>query len=301
MQDRADLYAVVMSVELRQLRCLVAIADLGTFTDAGIELHMSQAAVSRQIAALEAELQVRLLRRTTRQVSPTPVGARVIARARKILGEVADLERVRDTDRHELRLGFAWSALGRHTTTLQKRWLAEHPDTPLVFVQANSLTAGLSEGTAEIAVVRRPLDDHRFELALIGTEARYAAAAEDDPWARRRFLRLADFAGRTVSLDARTGTTTTDLWSPATMPAEFRESRSVDEWLTQIAAGQAVGMTSEATMAQYPRPGVVFRPVRDVPPLPVWLAWWRDDPPALRAELVQLARTIYAVAPVARP
>jgi len=31
--------------------------------------------------------------------------------------------------------------------------------------------------------------------------------------------------------------------------------------------------------AQHPRPGVVYRPVRDAPPVPVWLAWWADSPP----------------------
>jgi ribose 5-phosphate isomerase len=52
--------------------------------------------------------------------------------------------------------------------------------------------------------------------------------------------------------------------------------------------------TSEATAAQYPRPGVVYRPVRDARPMPVWLAWWRDDPPALRSALVRLACDLYS-------
>lgn len=64
-----------MSVELRQLRCLVAIVETGTFTDAAIELGISQAAVSRTLASLEAELGVRLLRRTTREVALTAAGA----------------------------------------------------------------------------------------------------------------------------------------------------------------------------------------------------------------------------------
>ena len=277
-----------MSIGLRQLRCLVAIADQGTFTDAGIELGVSQAAVSRMIASLEAELDVRLLRRTTRHVAPTAVGARVIIRARRILAEVAALERVVEEGQDELRLGYAWSALGRHTTTLQRTWAREHPLHPLVLVLSNTLTAGLAEGMADIAVVRLPLDD-RFETALIASEARYAAVAADDAWARRRFVRLADFAGRTVAMDARTGTTTMDLWEPGAGPASVRGTRALDEWLNVIAAGQAVGMTSVATVEQYPRPGIVYRPVRDAPPVPVWLAWWRDDPPPLHKTLVRLA------------
>jgi DNA-binding transcriptional LysR family regulator len=282
-----------MNVQVRQLRALVAVADEGTFTDAAIALGVSQAAVSRTIAVLEADLGVRLLRRTTRQVSPTALGARVIVRARRVLAEVAELERVVDGGVGELRVGYAWSALGRHTSNLQRRWAQAHPGVPLVFVQSNTPSAGLADGTAEIAVVRRPLVDDRFSTALIGTERRYAAVAVDDPWARRRFVRLADFAERTLGFDARTGTTTVDMWEPGAGPGVLRDTHSVDEWLTLIAAGQAVGMTSEATVAQYPRPGVVYRPVRDAPAVAVWLAWWRDEPPAHHAALVRLARESY--------
>jgi DNA-binding transcriptional LysR family regulator len=282
-----------MNVQLRQLRALVAVADEGTFTDAAISLGISQAAVSRTIAGLETDLGVRLLRRTTRQAAATAVGMRVITRARRILAEVDELERLVDESSGELRVGFAWSALGRHTVTVQRRWAQAHPSVALAFVQSNTPTAGLTDGTATIAVVRLPPDEARFTTAMVGTERRFAAMAADDRWARRRLVRLSDFAGRTVAVDARTGTTTMDIWEPGSGPAGVRDTHSVDEWLTVIAAGQAVGMTSEATVAQYPRPGVVYRPVRDAPPVPVWLAWWRDDPPVHRAALVRLVRDAY--------
>jgi DNA-binding transcriptional LysR family regulator len=285
-----------MNVQLRQLRALVAVADEGTFTDAAIALGISQAAVSRTVAALEAEMGARLVRRTTRQATPTALGARVIARARRVLAEMAELQRMVDDHGGELRVGYSWSALGRHTLTVQRRWAATRPDVPLVFVQSYTPTAGLSDGSAAVAVLRRPVVDNRFDTALVGTERRYAAMAADDPWARRRFVRLGDFAGRVIGLDARTGTTTLDLWPPGSGPAEVRQTHSVDEWLMLIAAGQVVGMTSEATVAQYPRPGLVYRPVRDVEPVNVWLGWWRDDPPAHLPALVRLITDTYAVA-----
>ena len=108
-----------MNVQLRQLRALVAVADEGTFTDAALALGVSQAAVSRTIAALEAELGVRLGRRTTRQAAPTTVGVRVIARARRILAEVDELERLVDETSGELRVGFA-----HHESRLLARQLA---------------------------------------------------------------------------------------------------------------------------------------------------------------------------------
>ena len=282
-----------MAVELRQLRALVTVVDEGTFTDAAIVLRTSQASVSRSVAALERELGARLLQRTSRGVAPTVAGARMIGHARRVLDEISALQReVADTS-GELRIGFAWSALGRHTTALQRRWSAEHPGSTLVFVQANTSTAGLVEGAADIAVTRRPLNDRRFDTALIGVEPRYAAVASDHPLARRRSVAMSDFAGTTVGIDSRTGTTTQDLWPPEAAPAATRDTHGVDEWLTLIAAGQAIGITSEATARQYPRPGITYRPVRDAQPVPVWLAWWRDNKPAHTAALVHLASELY--------
>ncbi|GAA1031055.1 LysR family transcriptional regulator [Virgisporangium ochraceum] len=280
-----------MDLELRHLRTLVAVVDEGTFTDAADRLRVSQATVSRTIATLEAALGVRLLQRTTRHVSLTGTGALVLAHARRVLDEVALLRRI--ADRAELRVGYAWAALGRHTRRVQKRWAAAHPRTPLVFVQSGTPTAGLAEGAADVAVVRRPLDDVRFDTALVGAERRMAAVATDGPLGRRRTLRLADLAPYTIAIDERTGTTTLDLWHPGPTPTTVRTTRGVDEWLTLIAAGQAVGVTPEATAHQNPRPGVAYRPLRGAPAVPVRLAWWRDDVPHHLADLLTMAGEAY--------
>jgi DNA-binding transcriptional LysR family regulator len=282
-----------MDVELRHLRALVAVVDAGTFTEAANALGVSQAAVSRAVATLEAALGARLLQRTTRHVALTATGTQVLARARSVLAEVAALHRVAQRSPAELRVGYAWAALGRHTRRLQKAWAARHPRMPLVFAQSATTSAGLAEGVADVAVIRRPLRDRRFETAQVGVEARYAAVATDNRLARRRTVRLGDLARYTVAIDDRTGTTTPDIWPPGEAPTATRTTHGVDEWLTLIAAGQAVGLTSEATANQNPRPGVAYRPVRDAPPLPVWLAWWRDDPPPHLIDLLALVRETY--------
>ena len=53
-------------------------------------------------------------------------------------------------------------------------------------------------------------------------------------------------------------------------------------------------MTSVATTHQHRRPGVVYRRVRDAPPVQVLLAWWREDPPPGAAALVTTVRDAYA-------
>ncbi|MFG2275923.1 LysR family transcriptional regulator [Streptomyces sp. WAC 01325] len=281
-----------MDVELRQLRCLVAIVDEGTFTDAAIALGVSQAAVSRSLASLERALGVRLLRRTSREVTPTGTGLRVLAHARRVLGEVDGLVREATSGHARLRMGYAWAALGRHTPAFQRRWAAAHPGTDLQLVRANSSTAGLAEGACDLSVVRRPVDDRRFESAIVGLERRLCAVAADDPLARRRSVRLADLSGRTLVVDRRTGTTTTDLWPPDSRPA-IEETHDVDDWLTVISTGRCIGMTAEATAHQYPRPGVVYRPVRDAEPIAVRLAWWRDDPHPAAQAAIELLTALY--------
>lgn len=281
-----------MDVELRQLRCLVAIVDEGTFTDAALALGVSQAAVSRTLASLERSLGVRLLRRTSREVTPTGAGVRVVAHARRVLAEVDDLVREATSGHAHLRIGYAWAALGRHTLPFQRRWGRERPETDLHLVRVNSPTAGLAEGACDLAVVRRELDDRRFESAIVGLERRLCAMAADDPLARRRSVRMADLAGRTLLVDRRTGTTTPDLWPAEARPAT-EETHDVDDWLTVIATGRCVGMTAESTANQYPRPGVVYRPVRDGEPIAVRLAWWRDDPHPATQAVMELLTTLY--------
>lgn len=289
-----ELYAECMNgVELRHLRALVAVTECGSFTQAASELQMSQAAVSRAVASLEQHLGQRLLQRTTRHLVLTSSGSRVVVRARRILDEVADLEQAAAETPSQLRLGYAWAALGKHTTRLQRRWAADHPEVDLVLVHSATPSAGLTDGTSDVAVLRRPLQERRYETALVGVEARYIAMATDHPLARRRTVRLADVTRFPIALDDKTGTTTLDLWPAGHAPTDSRPTHGVDEWLTLIATGQAVGITSEATAHQNPRPGVAYRALVDAEPITVSLAWWRDDPPPHLHELLALTRENY--------
>jgi DNA-binding transcriptional LysR family regulator len=287
-----------MDVELRHLRCLVAIVEAGGFTGAAAELGVTQPAVSRTLAALEDVLGVRLLRRTSREVVLTAAGERVLAHSRRVLAEVEELAREARSGRTRLRIGHAWAAIGEHTVEFQRRWAAQHPDVTLHVVRTNSPTGGLAEGACDVAVVRTPSDAHlpdpgRFDSAVVGLESRFCALATADPLARRRQqLRLADLADRVVAVDPRTGTTTADLWPPDRRP-RTEDTHDVDDWLAVIATGRCVGVTAESTLAQYRRQGVVFRRLRGAPPVPVRLVWWRADPHPATPDVVGLLAELY--------
>ena len=283
---------MIMDLELRQLRCLVAIIDTGSFTDAAGDLGISQAAVSRTLQSLERVLGIRLLHRTSHSITPTTAGVQVLARARQLLAEADNLVREATTGHTRLRIGHAWSALGRHTPEFQRRWAARYPEIELQLVRANSATGGLAEGLCDLAVVRTPPDERRFASAVVGQERRYCALADDDPWVRRRSIRLEEVGQRTVVLDRRTGSTSTGLWPPGTEPA-VEHTQDIDDWLAVIATGRCVGITPESTVTQYRRQGIVFRPLRDADPVAVWCIWRRQDPHPATHAAVALASELY--------
>ncbi|WP_306319134.1 MULTISPECIES: LysR family transcriptional regulator [unclassified Streptomyces] len=277
-------------LELRHLRCLLAIVDTGGFTDAAIQLGVSQASVSRTLHALETVLDVRLLHRTSRSVTPTTVGVRVVHRARQLLSEAENLVREATTGHSRLRIGHAWGAFGRHTTEFQRRWHERHPDVELLLVRHNSPTGGLAEAVCDLAVVRHRADlRRRYASAVVGHEPRYVVMATDDPWARRRRIPLADIRERTVAVDRRTGTTTADLW-PGDPHGAIEYTADVDDWLAAIATGRCVGVTPQATLAQYRREGVVYRPVSGADPVPVRVIWDEREPhPSTHAAIALLS------------
>jgi DNA-binding transcriptional LysR family regulator len=282
-----------MSIELRELRCFVAIVERGSFTDAAIELRMSQAAVSRNLASLERKLGIRLLGRTTRRLELTAGGERALRQARRVLSGVDELERGAKSENSVVRIGYAWSALGRHTVPFQRRWAAAHPDIELELARSNTATAGLADGTAQLAILRRPPPTDDYDLVLIGLEKRVCAMAADDPWAKRRSVTLAEIAQRTVAIDAATGTTTLALWPESAPPRAIARTSDVEDWLTMISGGRAVGVSAESTGDQYRRAGIVYRPVRDASPIPVYVAWSRAEPPRDRDAVVELLIDLY--------
>ncbi|MGA8046208.1 MAG: LysR family transcriptional regulator [Dermatophilaceae bacterium] len=284
-----------MDWNLRELRYFVTALDVGSFTDAARELHVSQAAVSRTIASLERTVGDRVLRRIPRGCEPTATGQQILPHARRVLSEADRFSDFLRSRQSTLRLGYAWAGLGRHTAALQRTWARDHPDIELELVKRNTPTAGLVEGACDVAVLRRTVEDSRLESVVVGLERRVVAFASDDPqWARRRRLSMAELAERTILIDSRTGSTTGEMWAGLPARPTFVESSDVDQWLDAIAAGKAVGTTAEATGHHHVRPGVSYRPVKDGPRIPVRLVWWRDDRPRGLVELVDVVTRLYA-------
>ncbi|MCO5995860.1 LysR family transcriptional regulator [Actinoallomurus rhizosphaericola] len=279
-----------MNVELRHLRALAAIGDEGTITGAAAVLHISQPALSRTLEQLESRLGVRLVDRTTRSLALTEAGRRLYERAHRILHQLEDALTEAATGTRPLRIGFPWAALGARTVPLLRGWREEHPGTPLEVHRCDDPEAALRRGEIDAALLRTaPVPDAGLEVRSLYRERRLAAVPEDDPLARHPSVRLTDLADRAVVLCA-TAATTTGLWPEGRRPRTF-EVANVDEWLTVIATGDAIGVTAEATAHSHPHPGVRYLPLSDAPPVVVRLAWPRTPAhPATLALLDHLRR-----------
>lgn len=265
-------------MELRHLRAFLAIAEEGGITRAAARQHIGQPAMSRTLRALEEHLGVRLIDRSTHHLRLTDAGQAFRVRA---AAAVAAVDAALDPGRTEvwpLRVGHTWSALGRHTSTVLRRWQQAHPRTPLELLRIDDGTAGLARGLVDAALLRGPLSIPGVSSALLSYELRVAAVPADSDLSARADLVLADLTEHTVVLNTVSGTTTPQLWPDAARPSATWEVANTDDWLAAIAAGRGVGVSSMATAEMHPYPGVAYRPLADAPALPLHLVW--SEPPA---------------------
>jgi DNA-binding transcriptional LysR family regulator len=81
----SNLRASIKKMKLSQIQALVAVAEQGSFSEAALELDLSQPAISHAIATLEEELGVILFARGRRGAILTPAGEKIVAHARQML------------------------------------------------------------------------------------------------------------------------------------------------------------------------------------------------------------------------
>ena len=181
-------------MDLRQLRYLDAVARRRSFTQAALELHVAQSALSQQVAKLERELGVELLRRTTRRVETTEAGELVLARGRVALAEVdaiaADLDALRGLVRGRLRLGGVPPVSGLHPARLIADFGRRHPGVDITIREevAAQLIGELDAG--ELDLVLALVDPADTPPGIGGQrlllEDLVLISAPDHPLARRR-------------------------------------------------------------------------------------------------------------------
>ncbi len=177
---------------IRQLEYLVTVADLGSFTQAATELHVSQPTLSSQIAVLEREVGASLLDRFPRSTRLTPAGRALMPHARAALAEVRrSLSAARQAvglEVGELNVAAIYSAsLGLLPMPL-RRWRQAHAGVLLrlhEYRHGDELSAAMRNGEADVAIGPTP-PEWPGDLLPLGDEELVIVVAGDDPLAKRR-------------------------------------------------------------------------------------------------------------------
>lgn len=186
-------------MDVRQLSTLLAVVDHGGFTAAARSLHTVQSNVSAHISRLEQELGARLVDRTTGR--PTPEGAVVVERARRIQAELAALT----ADVHSVRAEVTGTTrIGLIGTTA--RWLVppllgamadRHPHVQVEVHDATtaSLLLKLESGAVDLAVLTTPTNDPDVVTESLFTEDRILATPAGHALFGKEQVTLADLNG----------------------------------------------------------------------------------------------------------
>jgi len=193
-------------MNLRDLRYLIALADLRHFGRAAEACHVSQPTLSTQVRKLEDELGVALVERSPRQVMLTPVGREIVDRARRVLAEVEQMRelarRTADPEAGTVRLGI-FPTLGPYLLPHVVPGLrTRFPRLELLLVEEKTeqLLAMLRDGRLDAAVLALPLHDEGLECEFLFEEPFLLAVPEAHPLARRDSLALADLADQRLLL-----------------------------------------------------------------------------------------------------
>lgn len=195
-----------MTITLKQLRYLVAVAESLHFRKAAAACHVSQPALTTQIQELEDRLGVRLIERSRRKVLLTPIGEEIVARAKALLQDVEQIEDLARGRREPLvgplRLGVI-PTLGPY---LLPRVLpavrTAYPDLQLYLRedQTDRLLDRLRLGQLDLLLLALPVNEAEVEAMPLFDEPFVLAAPPEHRLAKKKKLVEGDLAGEGVLL-----------------------------------------------------------------------------------------------------
>jgi DNA-binding transcriptional LysR family regulator len=180
---------------MRSLECLVAVVDQGSLTKAATVLHLSQPALSHQIAAIERELRTPVIERLPRGTKPTAAGLAIAAEARVVLAAAARAvtaaRRVAAGASGRIRIACVPSMTEWTLVPVLRHWHYCHPQVALDLLEctdAGQMLDVLLAGQVDIAVGPRPAstDEHvevlgREEIVVVASPYHRFAALDAVP------------------------------------------------------------------------------------------------------------------------
>ncbi|EHY87716.1 transcriptional regulator [Saccharomonospora azurea NA-128] len=284
------------SVELQQLRYVLAVAETKSFTRAAERCLVVQSALSHQIARLERELGARLFDRTSRRVQLTAAGEAFLPAARQCLEAaeraVADVAAALGEVRGRLRLGVIPTVAAVDLPSVLREFRLRHPQVHVVLRVGSSreLVEQVKRGELDLAFLGLPatVEPRGVRVHEFVRDRHVAVVAPDHPLAGANEVALSTLASE-VFVDfplGSAGRAQSDLaFEAAGVDREVAlEVGAVDIMVRLVQQRLGVAMLPSAFVPGLS--GVATIPVSDAPQRVEYLVWSRSDPrPAAEAFL----------------
>ena len=170
-------------VRLDSFDVFVAIVRCGGFRAAALERGVSSSALSQTINALEAALGIRLLNRTTRSVSPTEAGQRLLDRLAPALSDIrlaiAEVDELRESPSGTLRINAPAPAIDHYLCPLAFDFMDTYPDVKIELISDAAVIDIVAQGFDAGVRFGRQLAQDMIALPL-GPALRYVIVASPD-------------------------------------------------------------------------------------------------------------------------
>ena len=260
-------------VTLRQLRYFVVLGEELNYRRAAERLFITQPALSTAIKQLEHQVGVPLFVRTTREVALTELGAAWLPTVREALGGVdSAVEHLVLLARRNrrIRLGYLIGTGADVLFRLVRHFEATYPEIRLEAKEFDfsDPTAGLADGTTEVALIRPPVDLPEHRMLILDAEDWVACLPRDHRLAQRSEVSIAELLDDPIVVAPVSAGLWRDYWmamdardgKPATIAAV---AATYEEETTTIARGLGISFTSEASARLYDRQGIAYVPIVD--------------------------------------
>ena len=276
-------------MELRHLRCFVAVAEELNFRRAAERLRVAQPAVSGHIKSLESELHVRLFERTTRSVLLTQAGRVLLQQARQVLGAAAQAEQLARKAEHglvgTLRVGVIAPAASPWLASVLRHFHQRFPGVQLALSEITSAdqVQRLRAGELDAGLLRPPVPFPELEFRFVEQSHQVLAVPVGHRLARKRRLDWKDLDGEGLVMiqpSQQHGFYDAFLAACARAgakvhPSQYAQDVQLKMWL--ISAGFGIAPTT-AALSEVKRPGLIFRPLPPgLPPIQTVLVWRRQE------------------------
>lgn len=191
---------------LTELKYIVAVARERHFGRAAESCFVSQPTLSVAIKKLEDELGVLIFERRSNDVTPTPVGERIVAQAQRVLDESARIKEIakqgKDPLAGPLRVGVIYTIGPYLLPLLVRQLLKDAPQMPLLINENYTvrLLELLKNGEIDVAICALPLPETGLLVQPLYDEPFMIAVPRGHPWTRRRNIAAEELKKETMLL-----------------------------------------------------------------------------------------------------